>query len=631
MSKRRINELSIIDVPTQSEIEKKQLKNILIIIVLSIFTVIALSVSLFTTNFVTKITDELPKTSIYNPDESTQIFDVNNQLIANIQGDEDRVIVPLEKISPYLQKAVISIEDNRFYEHKGIDFTGTIRAAFSNFSNTGKSLQGGSTLTQQLVKNSFLLPERSFKRKFIEAIYAIQIEKNFSKDKILEMYLNQVYWGNLAYGAERAAFKYFKKSASQLNLAESALLAGLLKAPEDYSPYTNLNKAKTRQKLVLQKMEYYGYITHNQRIKTEKEPLKLALPRQTYYKYPYFVSYVFYLLKKSYGEDVVRKGGLKVYTTLDPIAQKIADKTIRQGIKLMPKKSGVKQGALISINVYNGYIQALVGGVDYAKSNFNRATQSKRAAGSSFKPIIYLTGLRTGVITSESSVIDAPISFNTGWNIWRPTNWDGRYMGKMTVRKALSLSRNTPTVRIALKVGLDSIIKTARLLGIRSYINKNYSIALGSAGISPLEMTTVYSTLAREGIYTEPTAIRKVEDSQGNLLEIHNPAPIRVVSPNFVRELNSILIDVVEKGTGKLAKLNDRVVAGKTGTTDDVRDIWFTGFTPDTVTTIWMGNDQNTELKGVFSSNCAQLWGMFSKEYYKAKNIPPQYFIQPDK
>jgi len=633
MRKKLINKLSLVDIPTQSEIERRRLVRTVFSISIGVVLGITLIISLLITNAVMKISNDLPDVSIlkeYKPDQTTTIYDINNKLVANIHGDEDRVVVPLNKISSNLQKAVIAIEDNRFYDHGGIDLVGTLRAAVTNFSGED-SIQGGSSITQQLVKNSFLSPERSIKRKLIEAILAVRIERLFNKDKILEMYLNQIYWGNLSYGAEKASRRYFKIPASELDLAQSTLLAGLIKAPEGYSPYTNFKASKMRQKIVLQKMEYYGYITHKQRILAENKKIKFAVRSQSYCKYPYFIDYVSYMLRKTYGDNVVRRGGLKVYTTLDPKAQELAEKTINEGVKLIPKGSGVRQGSLVSINVDNGYVQALVGGIDFAKSNYNRAVYAKRAAGSSFKPVVYLTGLRLGKITPESSIADAPISFNTGWNIWCPHNWDGKYMGKMTIRKALTLSRNTCTVRIALKVGIDAILETARKVGIKSKINRDYSIALGSLCLSPLEMATVYSTLARQGAYIEPTCIRKVVDNQGNVIEVHQPNPIQIVKPDYVRQLDSILVDVVEKGTGKLAKLDDRPVAGKTGTTDDVKDIWFTGFTPDTVTSIWLGNDENQPLKGVFSSNCAQLWGIYMKEFYKVKKIPPAYFTPPDK
>lgn len=628
MKNKFINKLLIIDIPTESEIERRLTVKRIFNMTISLLILFILLISAVITANILNNTKQLPDIGMlkdYNPDQSTLIYDINNKLIANVHGDEDRVIVPLNKISPYLQKAVISIEDNRFYEHNGIDLIGISRAVLKNFSRSS-SIQGGSSITQQLIKNSFLSSERSIRRKLLEAKLAINAERIFTKDKILEMYLNQIYWGNLSYGAEKAARRYFKISANDLSLAQSAFLAGIIKAPEGYSPYQNYKLAKLRQLEVLNKMELYGYITQRQRLSAKNESLKFAPRQQLNCKYPYFIDYVTYVLRKTYGDDVIRRGGLKVYTTLDPAVQQLAEKAISEGIKAAPLSSGLKQGAIVTIDVTKGYITALVGGTDYKKSNYNRAVCSRRAAGSSFKPIVYLTGLRLGKITPDSVLLDAPISFNTGWNIWSPHNWDGRYMGKMTVRKALTLSRNTVTVRVALKVGLNSIIETARKLGIKGKINNDFSITLGSVGISPLEMATVYSTFARQGVYIEPTCIRKVIDGQGNTIETHSANPIQVVNSNFVSQLNSILIDVVEKGTGKLAKLPDREVAGKTGTTDDIKDIWFTGFTPDTVTAIWFGNDENTGLKGVFSSNCAQLWGIYMKEYYDIKSLPTRFF-----
>jgi len=253
-----------------------------------------------------------------------------------------------------------------------------------------------------------------------------------------------------------------------------------------------------------------------------------------------------------------------------------------------------------------------------------------RPVGSGFKPVVYLSGFRTGLITPDSIIFDSPVSYKTKWNVWRPHNWDGKFLGKMTIRKALTLSRNTPTVRIALKTGIDKIIETARLLGIKSYIRHGYSMVLGSSEITPLELANVYSTFARDGVYLEPTAIRYIADSKNTVIEVSQRSSVRVISPEYVRMLNSILIDVVEKGTAKSAKLKDRQAAGKTGTTDSVKDIWFNGFTPDTTTTIWMGNDENTKLKGVYSSNCAELWNKFTTEFYQKKKVPPSYFIQPE-
>ncbi len=626
MKDKRINELKIVDKLTVSDIDRDNFKAGIIKLFFIITFFIILGISGYITNIIIDTSADFPDVAMLdvNKDQTTIIYDVHDKPIANIHGDEDRVSVSLHNISPWLQRAVIAVEDNRFYEHNGIDLTGTVRAAFNNFIGAD-TIQGGSTLTQQLVKNSFLSSERSIKRKFVEAIISLKVERKYTKNKILEMYLNQIYWGSLCYGAEKAAKRYFKKDAKDLTLAESAFLAGLLKAPEGYSPYSNYEGSKLRQRIVLERMEHYGYITKKQRFEAEKDKLKIYPREHRHSKYAYFVHHIINKVMGKYGNDIVRRGGLRIYTTLDPIVQEIAEKTITNGVKNL-KYTGVKQGALVSIDVERAYVQALVGGVDFTESNFNRATQSKRAAGSSFKPVVYLTGFRLGKITPDSPIVDAPISFNTGWSVWSPHNWDNRFMGKMTVRRALTLSRNTPTVRVALKVGIDKIIETARLVGLKGHMDRNFSIALGSLGICPLDMATMFSTLARDGVYAEPISIRRIEDKSGNVLELNAPTPVRVVNSKYARWLLSIMVDVVDKGTGRGAKLEDRMVAGKTGTSDEIRDIWFTGSTPDTVTTIWLGNDANLPLHGAFSSNCARLWGIFSKEYYKRKDIPSRDF-----
>ena len=627
MKNRPINKLCNIDSLTRTDIEKNELiKAVVKKIFLSAF-ILFFIMSAFLTIYLVKVLNNAPDVELlelYYPDQTTQIFDKYNNLVASVHGDEDRVSVMLKDISRDLQLAVIAIEDKRFYQHNGIDLMGTIRAFRSNISNDD-SLQGGSTITQQLVKNSFLTSQRSLKRKFLEAVLAVKVEKYFSKDEILEKYLNIIYWGNRSYGIEQAARKYFNKPAKNLNLAEASLLAGLIKAPELYSPYSNLQLAKQRQKIVLEKMLEAGYITKKQKDLAYAGPIRLKPRKFEYPKYIYFVDYVTYLLRKEYGDNIVRRGGFKVYTTLDPKVQEIAEKTMTAGVKALAG-TGVREGALVCIDVNTADILAVVGGMDYEKSQYNRAVLAKRPVGSGFKPVVYLTGLRLGVITPDSIIYDAPVSYRTKWNVWSPHNWDGRYMGKMTIRQALTLSRNTPTVRIALKVGINKIIETARLLGIKSLIRPGFSMVLGSSEITPLEVATSYSTLARDGIFIEPSAIRYVKDSKGNTIEIPDRNPVRVFDSKFIRELTSILMDVVEKGTGRSARIEGRQVAGKTGTTDSVKDVWFSGYTPDTVTTIWMGNDQNTSLHGVFSSNCAILWKNFMTSYYQAKNIAPQTF-----
>lgn len=626
--KARKRKISPVDIPTRSEINKRKLYTV-IKLSFALFMLICIAISSFHIGVaIASTANELPDVSLledHKPAESTLIYDINDKLVANIHGDEDRVVVPLNKISKNLQKAVISTEDDVFYEHHGIDLKGIFRAMLINLAK-GDSVQGGSTITQQMVKNLFLSPEKNIKRKIAEAILAVRVESRYDKDTILELYLNQVYWGNRSYGIEKAAKRYFRTSAANLNLAQSALLAGLLKAPSQYSPYSNFDSAKKRQMTVLGKMLKDGFITQKQYEEAANYKFDLAPSYEQPSKYSYFVTYVISELEKTYGKDVVRRGGLRVYTTLDPEVQELGEKVIKNAVKRAPKYSRVRQGALITIDVDKGYVSAIVGGKDFSESNFNRATQSYRALGSSFKPVVYLAAFRKGLYTPNSPIRDEPITISDGWTSWSPHNWDNKYYGSMTVRSALYLSRNTPTVRVAYKLGTGPIIETAKDLGIKTKLEPNLSIALGSAGIPPIELATAFSTIARGGIRIDPIVIRRVEDSFNNIIEENKAHPVKAIDTKPVNDLISILEDVVKRGTGTRARLSDRVVAGKTGSSDDFRDIWFTGFTPDMVTTIWLGNDENKPLKGVFSSRCAEEWKNFAQEYYKIKSVPATKF-----
>jgi penicillin-binding protein 1A len=597
------------------------------VLIITLFGMFILSVEVGST--MAKGASALPDIRVlenWHPNESTRIYDRHGNLVANIHGDEDRVVVPLSDISPNIQRAVMAIEDNRFYHHSGVDIRGTVRALVQNLKKD--DVQGGSTITQQLVKNLFLSPERSISRKIAEAVLAVRVEQVYDKNKILEMYLNQVYWGNQAYGIEKAGRRYFKKPARDLSIGESALLAGLLKAPEGLSPFAYPEASRRRQLEVLAKMEEYGYITHEQRLAAGNERITLNSRKPKPSKYPYFVSYVIQELNERFGEDVVRRGGLRVYTTMDDQVQEAAEKALKTGVD-GARFAGVTQGALVSIDVETGEIMAMVGGTNFEKNQFNNATQARRAAGSTFKPLVYLTGFRLGLITPETPISDRPIYFNTGVGIWSPHNWDGRYMGAMNIRRALTLSRNTPTVQIGMKVGIDEVINTAKLAGVKSHIDRNFSSLLGSSGFSPLEMTNAYATFARGGIRMEPTAIRRIENSRGEKVKLDDRKPERAFDPEPVSNLVSILVDVVEKGTGRNAILKGRQVAGKTGTTDSVRDIWFMGFTRDMVAGVWMGNEKYVPLHGVFSSNSAKVWHDFAAKYYELKPVPPSDFPPP--
>ncbi len=620
-----------VDIRRKSEVVQDRLGLIIILTVISVFTFLLFLLSVNLGFVLAKGAAALPNVNVlseWHPYESTRIYDRNGTLIANIHGDEDRVVVPLKDISPNIQRAVMAIEDNRFYEHNGVDIRGTIRAASANFR--GDDVQGGSTLTQQLVKNLFLSPERAMTRKIAEALLAMRVERHYDKNKILEMYLNQVYWGNQSYGIEKAARRYFKKSARDLSIGESALLAGLLKAPEGLSPYSYPEAARKRQLEVLGAMVTFGYITDTQRKTAEDQKIELSRRTPKPSKHPYFVQYVIQQLEEKFGQSAVRQGGLKVYTTMDEPVQDLAEKSLYDEMDNI-KYSGITEGSFVVENVANGQILALVGGRDFEKNQFNHTTQQHRAIGSTFKPIVYLTAFRLGLITPETPISDSPVCFSNGYSNWCPHNWDGRYMGAMDVRKALTLSRNTPTVKLGLKMGIDPVIETARMAGISSPIDRNFSSLLGSAGISPLEVITAYSTIARSGVYITPSVILRVEDSRGREIPLEKAQPERRFEPEPVNNLVSILKDVVEKGTGKNAIIPGRPVAGKTGTTDEMRDIWFTGFTTDMVGSVWMGNDKYIPLHGVFSSNCATVWGNFARQYYKMYPLPVGQFPEPQK
>jgi penicillin-binding protein 1A len=623
----RYHELPV-DVRRKNEVVQDRIGLLIVLTGIAILTFLTFLLSVNLGFILAKGVMALPSVKVltkWHPYESTRIYDRKGALVANIHGDEDRVVVPLADISPNIQRAVMAIEDNRFYQHRGVDIRGTFRAAFSNFK--GSDVQGGSTLTQQLVKNLFLTPERSLSRKIAEALLAMRVERYYNKNKILEMYLNQVYWGNQSYGIEKAARRYFRRASRDLTIAQSALLAGLLKAPEGLSPYAYPEAAKRRQHEVLQAMVTFGYITEDQMIKAKAEPISLnhRVPQPS--RHPFFVQHVVQQLEQQFGVSVVRKGGLKIFTTMDEEVQTLAEKKLYEGLEAA-KGTGAEEGSFIVEKISNGHILAMVGGRDFKKNQFNHATQQKRAIGSTFKPFVYLTAFRKGIITPDSMTSDTPTCIRN----WCPHNWDGRYMGSMTIRKALTLSRNTPTVKIGSRVGIDAVIETARLAGIESPIDPNYSSFLGSAGITPYEVIRAYSTIARGGLYLEPTVIMRVEDNQGREIPLNAQKADRRFDSDPVYNLISILVDVVEKGTGKNAIIPGRQVAGKTGTTDSMRDLWFTGFTTDMVGSVWMGNDNyNVSMHGIFSSSAAKIWGDFAREYYRIYSIPSVDFPKPEK
>jgi 1A family penicillin-binding protein len=570
----------------------------------------------------------------YQPVADIQIFDCNDHLIANIEGAEKRKIIPLSDITPHMQRAVLTAEDHHFYEHHGIDFLGILRATVVNLVKR-HAVQGGSTITQQLAKNLFFEDcKRTLTVKVAEAIVSQQLENRFSKEKILELYLNEVYFGNGAYGIEQAANIYFDKSAAQLTIAESAYIAGLIRYPSRGGQAAYRRENRERQQDVLDKMHDNCYITDYQWKQAKEQtlvfktrpPQKLTCPIP---RYQYYISYVLELVRGMYREGEIERHGLKVYTNLDPLAQDAAEHALAQGVHHGP--AGLNQGALVSINVRDSAVVAMVGGVgNYLDNQWNCAT-NPHTTGSAFKPFVYLTAFNKGLLEPSSLIDDSPLEIKQSHGPdYKPKNYDGKYMGAITVAEALAYSRNTCAVRVASEVGIPAIIETARLAGIQSRLDPQISLALGCSAASPLEMAAAYATFARGGEAMRPIIIRRVENRHQDILKSYYPASDRVFETTPVAKLVDVLQEVVVQGTAQQAKLTDRPVAGKTGTADQAKDLWFVGFTPDLVTAVWGGNSDNKPIPGSHVTGgtvMARIWRDYNKVYYAQHNVPTGWFI----
>jgi len=564
----------------------------------------------------------------YHPVDAIEIYDNKDRLVLSIDEEANRKPVAIREIPRHVQDAVLAAEDHSFFEHHGISAVATLRAALAN-AQAGHVVEGGSTITQQLVKNLFFPEaERSLVRKLAEAIVAAQIESRFSKPKILEMYLNEIYFGRGAYGIAQAAAKYFGKDPGSLTLAESAYLAGIIRSPSTLSKRENHLQAIFRQHAVLDDMAFYGFISISQARFARHAAVifkddSMDRAHHPFSKYPYFTSYVLDAVHNRYTSAQIRRAGLKVYTTLDQSAQKLGEKILANEIKLAPR--GITQEALVSLAVKDGAIRAIVGGAgDYWTSQWNCAT-NPHTVGSSFKPFVYLTAFVRGVLSPNTLIEDEPITIRQIDSTYSPRNFDGKFMGQISVRTALSQSRNVPAVRVAQKVGIDSVVETARLSGITGDLQPNISLALGSCALSPLEMAAAYGCFARGGIAIEPWVIRRVDDLSGRTIDVSEPAIHRVFDPQPVAWLIDVLADVVKTGTGTQAKLADRQVAGKTGTADKARDLWFIGFTPDMVTAVWGGSETNQGIadKHVTGGTVmARIWRGFNQAYYKENPTP---------
>jgi len=538
----------------------------------------------------------------YQPPEATIIYDRYGKIVDRM-FTENRTVIPLSSMSPHLPKAFVAAEDGRFFEHPGLDLFSVLRAAINNFRTGGKG-QGGSTITQQVAKSLLLTPEKTYVRKFKEAILAWRIDKLLSKQEILYIYLNQIYLGEGAYGVEAAAQIYFGKKAFQLSLGECALLAGLPQAPSRYSLNKHLNRAVERQKYVLNRMAADGYVSVIEAKKAYGAPIKLHK------------TVVFRSGPNSYYLEVVKKraravlkmplqrAGAHIYTNLDPVMQRKALAAVRKGVKdsfkrqISPRgKKSHPQGALVCLETSSAKVRALVGGTSFAKSPFDRATQARRPAGSVFKPFVYAAAIRKGWLP-ESIIDDSPISVaGKDGKQWRPRNYSGIYHGPTTLYNALVHSYNAATVRLMQKVGVREVHVVAERSGIRSTMRPELSLALGAIDVSLLEMTTSYSVFAGNGSSYPPSFIDKIVSSDGSVHRFSDTWQRRkVLKTKELQQLQSMLAGVVNMGTGKTVRNVPGVRGGKTGTSNDNRDAWFIGYDQRYTTGIWVGNDRNQSL-----------------------------------
>jgi len=578
----------------------------------------------------------------FDASEGTKVYDDNDELITEFHV-ERRIFVPLAQIPKTLRDAIIAIEDARFYSHHGVDPTGIARAVYQNFRR-GRIVEGGSTITQQLAKVLFLTPDKSLERKLKEAVLALELERRYSKDRILEMYLNQIYFGHGAFGVEAAARTFYGKGVSELSLPECTLLAGLPKAPTTYSPFEHPEAAKRRRATVLSRMVDVGAIASPLAKKTADSPLGLIPPERRRTTGQYYLEYVQQQLEAQYGADLVFKGGLQVYTTLSPVMQVKAERALREGLKALESRRGAAakdgtappperpEGALLTIEPQTGYIKAMVGGYDFFKSEFNRAVQARRQPGSAFKAFVYLAALESGQ-TPASVVDDSPVEFPAGRNgkAWKPDNYDRKFRGPITYQQALEESVNVAAVKVLEKNGVRRTVDLARRLGVESPLGENLSIALGTSDLTLLEITSAYGALANQGSWVRPSAIRYVLDSQRKLLEENTPQAKQVVSPELAYVMTSMLRGTIERGTGAAARALGRPAAAKTGTTNDYSNAWFIGYTPQLATGVWVGYDRPRSLgKDETGSRVAvPIWTAFMQE--ALAGTPPEDFPIPER
>ncbi|BBK33790.1 penicillin-binding protein 1A [Allostella humosa] len=557
---------------------------------------------------------------------SVTLLAVDGSVMATF-GDVHGEAVQLRDLPSHMPAALLATEDRRFYQHFGVDLLGVARAIYQNI-RAGRVVEGGSTITQQLAKNLFLTQDRTTRRKVQEALLAFWLERRFTKDEILTIYLNRIYFGSGTYGIDAAARRYFAKPATKLSLYEAAVLAGLPKAPSRLNPLRDPDLAAARAGEVLDNMVEAGFLTRNEAEAAKTNRSQLARVSGPSQGNRYFADWAMEQVAGYVGQAT---DDLTVVTTFQPRMQGLAEWAVANGLSVEGAKGGVGQAALVAM-APDGGVQAMVGGRDYAESQFNRAAQAQRQPGSSFKPFVWLAALESGW-RAETLVVDQPVRVKN----WSPKNFNGRYLGEMSLADALAQSINTVAVQLVQRIGVERVIAVAHRMGITSELGRDASLALGTSEVSPVELAGALAPLANDGNGAIPYGIREIRDRTGRILYRRSGSgPGRVVQADYAAEMNRMLSGTIERGTARAANIG-RPAAGKTGTTQDHRDAWFVGWTPDLVAVVWVGNDDGQPMKGVTGGSVpATIWRAFMQEAVKGTQprpfpsyAPPMAMVPP--
>ncbi|MHB8893885.1 MAG: PBP1A family penicillin-binding protein [Candidatus Geothermincolia bacterium] len=561
----------------------------------------------------------------YKAAQNSKVFAADGTLLCELKGDQDREIIALDEMPDALRKAVVAVEDTDFYHHQGVNWKAVARALWANVVKGGV-VEGGSTITQQYIKGAYVGAKRTLMRKIEEARLAYELEQKYSKDKILELYLNDIYFGQGSYGIFTAARKYFGKAPAALTLGECAMLAGIIQSPSYYDPYKKPQEVLARRKIVLEQMQKHGMITRAQLEIANREPLALTPPNKVYLvrRAPYFCDYITEYMKRKFGDQKAFRGGLRIYTTIDLHLQDIAEETVRN----MTDAEDGPDAALVCIDPRTGYIKAMVGGKNYAVSQFNVAADGHRQAGSSFKTFVLARAMADSISPDQTYDSSSPRTINIpGGGVWKVNNYEGKGRGSMTIKDATIHSVNCVYAQMIMDVGPTRVAELSRSMGIQTEVESNPAIALGGlrVGVTPLEMASAYGTLANGGVHAVARSTSKITDVNGNIIQDGKPETSTVLDPKVASQVNKILEAVVSSGTATGAKIG-RPQAGKTGTTEDYADAWFVGYTPDLVTAVWVGYPQGRISMGGMTGGSlpASIWRTFMNQ--ALEGIPPTAF-----